>query len=135
MSFSYTASGNIVFGSSSFAVSSYYAYSGSGKLYAANCGNNIVYVPKKLVTVAFKAGQRAWLKHKAQKGKIESVMVKKVKILSDLSTLGGINVMYFDNLNAVFNETDLINQSEAISIALAYYQSRIFAARKAMECA
>lgn len=135
MSFSYSGSGNIVFGSSSFAVSSYYAYSGSGKLHAANCGNNIVFLPKIFIEIPFKAGQRAWLKYEAQKGKIRSVMVKKVKILSDLSTLGGINVMYFDNLNAVFNETDLINQSEAIAIALAYYQRRILLAKQALECA
>ena len=111
-----------------------YSYTGEGTLKLSRCGNNVVYIPRKFVTVPFKAGQRAWLKYQAQKGKIESVVVKTVKIISNYSTGGAYNVMYFDNLNAIFNESDLINQSDAINFALNYYQNRLYLAEKALEC-
>jgi putative ABC transport system permease protein len=78
---------------------------------------------------------RAWLKYEALRGRVRSVWIKKLKVVSGLSTLGKPVVIYYDNLNAVFNEEDLITNSDAVNIALAYHQKRLLDAQKALECA
>jgi hypothetical protein len=99
------------------------------------CGNNVVFVPKRLLSVLFVEGDRAWLKYEALRGRVRSVWIKKLKVVSGLSTLGKPVVIYYDNLNAVFNEEDLITNSDAVNIALAYHQKRLLDAQKALECA
>jgi hypothetical protein len=106
MSFDYTASGNLVIGGDATETSSYYVYSSSGGMVARRCGNNVLFFPKKLLILQFVEGDRAWLRYEAQRGKLRSVWIKRIKIVSGLATLGRPTVVYFDNLNAVFNEED-----------------------------
>jgi hypothetical protein len=111
-----------------------FTYTGGGAMTAARCGNNVVFFPKRRLLLQFFEGDRAWLRYEAERGKLRSVWIKRIRIVTNAATLGRTTVVYFDNLNAVFNEDDLITNSDATTIALAYHQRRLVEAQRAIEC-
>lgn len=111
-----------------------FTYTAGGSIFANRCGNNVVFFPKRMITLQFVEGDRAWLRYEAERGRIRSVWIKRVKIVASAATLGRPTIVYFDNLNAVFNEDDLITNSEAVGIAILYHQRRLYEAQKAIEC-
>lgn len=134
MSFDYEAEGLIQSGGVVGLLTSYNYSSGGGVMTLKRCGNNVAFVPKKFLSVQFVEGDRAWLRYEAERGRIRSVWVKRIKIVTSAATFGRPTVVYFDNLNAIFNEEDLITNSEAVGIALAYHQRRLYEAQRAIEC-
>lgn len=111
-----------------------FTYTGGGIIAAKRCGNIVSFLPRKVVIVQFAEGERAWLRYEAARGRIRSVWIKRIKIINNAATFGQNNIIYFDNLNAVFNEDDLVTNSDAIAIAIAYHQNRLYQAQKASGC-
>jgi hypothetical protein len=128
----YAASGLVSLGSTS-AVKPFYIYTASGGLKLKKCGIGMEFLPLHIHETVFGVGDEAWLKYKAQKGKIQSVYIKKVKIISDalFQGRGHCDVIYFDTLNSAYNEDELITNSEAIAIATAYIENRLKQAARA----
>lgn len=123
-----------VFGGISSYASSYYSYLSTGSVSFNRCGDIFVFLPKHLVTVQFKEGDRAWLRFEAARGKIRSIWIKRMKIFANAKTDGAIVITYIDNTNAIFNAEDLITHSEALQIAIYYHQRRMYESQKALEC-
>lgn len=132
--FTYVASGGMKESGLSYYVSSYYAYTTTGIMLLKRCGTLANFLPKRLITLLFREGDTAWLKYEAMRGKLRSVWIKRVKIISANSTDNALSVIYFDNLNAAFNTDDLIAHDQAVKIAIAYYQKILNQSRKALEC-
>ena len=134
MTFNYDADGNINLGGISIGLSNYYSHNSQGGMRASRCGTIIFYFPKKVVVLNFIEGERAWLKYEAKKGKIKSIWINRIRIIVNEKTQGLPVILYYDNLNAIFNKEDLITNSEAVNIALAYHQKRLLEAQKALNC-
>lgn len=111
-----------------------FSYVAEGRITFGHCGEIVIFLPKQVIVLQFIEGDRAWLRYEANRGKIRSIWIKRIKITSSAITGGQVNVIYFDNLNAVFNEIDLITNSEALSIALAYHQRQLREAELALGC-
>jgi hypothetical protein len=107
-------------------------YAAEGTITTKHCGNHYAFFPKQLIAVKFAEGEKAWLAQEALNGKIRSVWIKKINFVTNTSTRP--TLMYFDNLNAAFNESDLITHGEAVSAAIAYHLRRIQKAQQALEC-
>jgi hypothetical protein len=134
MDFDYSASGKLQLAGDAIELSSYYGYVSGGKLSIKRCGNNIFYFPKHLIILSFMEGDIAWLRYEANRGKIRNVRIKRVKITNSILTLGKPTIIYYDNLNAIFNEDDLVTHDIAVSLAISYHQRRLYEAQKAIEC-
>ncbi|MGV2436029.1 MAG UNVERIFIED_CONTAM: hypothetical protein LVT10_15015 [Anaerolineae bacterium] len=111
-----------------------FTYEAEGLVTAKRCGNNVGVSSKRMVVIQFSEGDRAWIRYEAERGRIRSVWIKRLKITQSAATYGRVVVLYFDNLNAAFNEEDLITNSDAVRIALDYHQRRLYEAQKAIEC-
>lgn len=98
-----------------------YVYEASGGLNLRKCGIGHSVDPKYVRNVAFSVGDQAWLKYRAEKGILESVTIKKIKLTPSLyEGRGWCLVIYFDTFNAAYNETDLIYYSEALALVQDY---------------
>lgn len=96
-----------------------FTYIASGGLVLVRCGSVWQFAPLILRVVAFLPGERAWLRFKAEIGIVESVYVKKIKLI-DLYTL-----IYIDTFNRAYNERDLIGNAEAVSLAITYLENQL----------
>jgi hypothetical protein len=98
-------------------------YEATGGIRLYGCASFVV---KKRYLTKFAVGGRAYIKFKAQhKGKLESVVVKKINLASPLSSYAGIAGIfnYVDTLNRVWLEEELAYQSEAVTLATEYWQA------------
>ncbi len=109
----------------------YFGYVGGGAMGLTRCGTIWWFSPARLVPVRFKPGEIAFLRYEAQKGKIRSVWIQRYRIFSDYGMPG---VIYFDNLNQAFNDSDLVSNADAVTIAAAFLNSRILATQQALQC-
>lgn len=78
---------------------------------------------KQNFIVSFPAGSRAFIKFKANKGKLESVSIKKFRvILSENLFSQGIQpeLMYEDTFNRIWAEKELITQAVALEFIDSY---------------
>lgn len=63
--------------------------------------------------------------HKARRGTLEKVVIKKLKVI-DANKIGGLfQVMYVDTLNGLWNESDLVSHSQAVNLATSYCQDML----------
>lgn len=135
MLFTYEASGKI--GASGSAdhtrYATYWSYEATGSIKARNCGKivEVTYLPRCIYN--FSPGDEAWLKYRAEKGKLEKIVVKKVKLITTFmyQGKGECTVMYFDTFNAAYNSDELITYAEALAIANNYKQRRLIEAARA----
>jgi len=104
-----------------------FTYEASGNLSLSKCGIGYSNSPIFIRNVEFSVGDQAWLKYKAEKGKLESIIVKKINLI-DFTYRGNgpVTVIYVDTFNALYNETDLISYSDALILKTNYlYNQRV----------
>lgn len=104
-----------------------FTYDASGGLGLNKCGVGYIFYPYYVRRVAFSIRDQAWLRYKAEIGILESIIIKKIKLV-DYTTRGtGLSIiLYIDTFNAIYNERDLIYYEEAVTLVEAYlYRRRI----------
>lgn len=74
------------------------------------------------IPVKYKEGETAYLSFRAREGKLEQVAIRSIKIFM---TGGPPNITYYDNLNARYNEGELIDLEEAKQLAKNYYEYQL----------
>lgn len=82
-------------------------------------------VTKRYIT-KFGVGARVYIRKKALKGKLESVVIKKInRVMPASPTCAGIlkEVNYLDTFNRVWMEEELIWQADAVDLATLYWQA------------
>lgn len=73
-------------------------------------------------TYRFAEGSIVYLVYKAQKGVLEKVAIKEVRLVSN----SGVTIpQYIDTYNATYFDEDLCVQTDAISLATTYLQNRL----------
>jgi hypothetical protein len=72
--------------------------------------------------------------HAARKGKMEKIVIKERLFANIKKTYGRLNVVYRDTFNALWNESDLIEYTEAYNLADAYFQKKIAQASELEDC-
>lgn len=96
-----------------------YTYIGSGGAETLGCAE----VSMKVYYVyPYGEGSIVFLRYKAERGVLEKIAIKRVLIRQNAKTGGAVLFLYQDTLNALFNESDLCTQEEAVAIATAYYE-------------
>jgi len=80
---------------------------------------------KKKNYIKYKWGENSilFVKNKALKGCLEKVCIKRAIINSGAQNYNQVVSLYQDTLNSLWNENDLIEEAEAKSLALAYWQT------------
>lgn len=96
---------------------------GSGTIFISSCTPINLYVN---LTYKYKVGDVCFLRFRAQKGKLEKIVIKEVRVVSNKFTSGAVKFMYIDTFNAIYGEEDLVTEKEAILIAKSYYEYLIF---------
>ena len=97
-------------------------YTGSGIIVIAGCTIINLYVN---LIYRFKVGDVCFLKFKAVKGKLEKIVIKEVRVVSNDYIYGAVRFMYIDTFNAIYGEEDLVTEKEAILLAKQYYEYQI----------
>jgi hypothetical protein len=97
------------------------AYIASGGIIVGGCATT-----SKLVCIGYNWVENTMLfvKQKALVGIMEKVVIKEVLIHANRRTHYKKVVIYKDTLNSLWNEYDLIPESEARELALAYWLDR-----------
>lgn len=104
------------------------SYTGSGNVNIDGCGYYDYFLN---LAYRFKVGDTCYLKYKAIKGKLEKIVIKEIKVVTNYDIKGIIKFMYIDTLNAIYGEEDLLLAAEAVSLAKQYYEFQIFLAAAA----
>lgn len=73
--------------------------------------------------VRFAAGAKAYDRREATRGRLESIVIKRYRIMYN-----PYDVLYTDTLNSLWNEDQLCSHGEAVDLAMAYYARREAAA-------
>lgn len=96
-------------------------FTGSGQIKFGGCASTY-----RSVYISYKWGENSvvYVKHKALKGILERVAIKRVILNSGPKTFNKIVPIYEDTFNSLWNEDDLLYESEAREFALAYWQKR-----------
>lgn len=109
-----------------------FSYEASGSLSLTKCGTGYIFTPEYVRSVVFSVGDQAWLAFKAQKGILESIVIKKIRIFPVLYRgLGPSTVIYIDTFNALYNEDDLLSYQDAFTLATNYLNNLILEAERA----
>lgn len=97
----------------------YYTASGGAKTGGCALASRYVYIP-------YKWGENSvlYIKHKAVKGILERVAIKRVILNSGPKTGNQIVPIYQDTLNSLWNEDELIIEADARSLSLTYWEAR-----------
>lgn len=104
-----------------------FTYTASGGLSMNKCGIWYTFIPNYVRRIAFSVRDQAWLRYKAEKGILESIIIKKIKLINFTTRGTGLAIiMYIDTFNAIYNERDLIYYDEAVALVEAYlYRRRV----------
>jgi hypothetical protein len=97
----------------------YYTASGGAKTGGCALASRHVYI-----TYKWSENSILYARHKAVKGILERVAIKRVILNSGPKTGNQIVPIYQDTLNSLWNESDLIIEEEARDLALAYREAR-----------
>lgn len=79
------------------------------------CSTTIFGISKSIV-VKFKPRDTVWSKAKAMVGLLERVTIKDLFFTS-------VTTLYKDTYNRVWNENELIDETDAVALAIAYWES------------
>jgi hypothetical protein len=107
-----------------------YDYVGQGSVRINGCSTFFL-IPR--VDYKYKPGDVVYYKPKAETGKLEKIVIKKVHVVRNNRTGGNIVFMYFDTLNSLYNEFDLVYESEALLLIKAYIEKQIYFYRSAIQ--
>ena len=98
------------------------SYIGSGGVKFGACSK---YWMTKNYTYKWRPGDILFSKQKAMVGEFEKVAIKDVRIVMNKETLGQVVFIYVDTLNSLWNESDLVQEYDALLIAKMYYEMKI----------
>lgn len=103
----YVSDGGVFVRSQGVSVRDHYSYVSDGGLESFGCA-----MIEKSIFAYYKLGERSivYLRHKAIKGCIEKVAIKRVVINNKV---GRYIPIYIDTLNSMYNEDELITEEEA----------------------
>jgi hypothetical protein len=107
-----------------------FTYIGSGKLIIDGC-TTYYDIPK--VYYKYRPGEILYYKPKAEKGKLEKIVIKKVQPVRNGKTEGQFVFVYQDTLNSLYNEYDLIYEPEALQIIRLYIETQIWLYKAAIK--
>lgn len=112
--YSYIPYGNIFVRGQAGSISDHYSYVPEGGLESFGCS-----LAQKEISVLYKWGERSivYLKYKAVRGCVEKVAIKKVVMNNKY---GGYIPVYWDTLNSIYNENELITETEARQLVQKY---------------
>lgn len=100
------------------------SYTGSGTILINGCTRYKLYLYE---VYKWNVGDTAFLAYKASdEGKLEKVVIKKIRLVGNNSTVGEIRFIYQDTLNSLYNEWDLVNEYTALNLAKQYYERQMF---------
>lgn len=96
-------------------------YVGSGGARTGGCA-----ITHRMVYINYRWGENSvvYAKHKALKGILEKVAIKRVILNQGPKTFNQVVPIYQDTLNSLWNENDLIIESDARELALSYWERR-----------
>lgn len=97
-------------------------YTGSGTIFLSSC-TPINF--RRNWPYRFAIGDTCFLRFRAMKGKLEKIVIKEVRVVSNDYTYGAVKFMYIDTFNAIYGEEDVMTEKEAILLAKQYYQYQI----------
>lgn len=69
----------------------------------------------KLTTIKFKPRDTVWSRAKAMVGILEKITIKTVLFSS-------VTIMYKDTYNTLWNENELVDETDATALAIAYWE-------------
>lgn len=111
-----------------------FSYEGSGRIRVVGCAE---FSAIKRFLSLFMARQRAWIKRKADLGIVESVVIKRVNVLSPDSILSEWGsepeVTYTDTFNRVWMESELVTKENAIDMAKVWWENVAQHSRRLIE--
>jgi len=81
----------------------------------------------KQFVVKFGTGSIAYIKHKADAGILEAVVIKKINRVG--KPQGDFIINYVDTFNAVWLEGELLYQSEAVAASIVYWNGILAGAK------
>ena len=112
--YSYIPEGKIFVRGQARSVSDRYSCVPEGGLESFGCSR-----VEKRISVSYRWGERSivYLKYKAMRGCIEKVAIKRVVMNNKY---GGYIPVYWDTLNSIYNENELITETEARQLVQAY---------------
>lgn len=99
------------------------SYVGHGNAYITGCTKYKLYLYN---IYKYKPGNILYLESKAKIGKLEKIVIKKVRLVGNKQTSGQVRFIYQDTLNALYNEWELINEYDALLLAKNYYERQMF---------
>lgn len=85
------------------------------KFYGCAATNYVLFYDYKFV-----AGDIAYVKSKALKGRLEKIAIKKPIVHKDSSTFNQIVILYQDTFNAMHEEDQIVDYSTALALVQAY---------------
>ena len=85
------------------------------------------------IPLKFKEGDTPYLKYKAIRGTLERIAVRRIRLDAYDQTYGQYYETYYDQHNARYNDTELIDREEAIALASAFYQRLMSKTYRSME--
>lgn len=98
------------------------SYTGQGSVAINGCCT-YYFIPR--VEYKYKPGDIVYYKPKAEQGKLEKIVIKKVHVVRNGQTYGKFVFMYVDTLNSLYNQYDLIWEQEAMLLIKAYLEKQI----------
>jgi hypothetical protein len=97
-------------------------YTGQGSVALNGCCT-FYFIPR--VEYKYQPGQIVYYKPKAEQGKLEKIVIKKVHVVRNAQTYGKFVFMYVDTLNSLYNQYDLIWEDEAMLLIRDYLEKQI----------
>lgn len=99
-----------------------YRYVGSGGVKVGGCAK----VTKTIFEFyKFGEGSTVFNIHKAEKGILEAITIKYIKLINSKKTLGKTVHLYVDTLNGLWNENELVDEAEARVLAEMYLEDQL----------
>ncbi len=100
----------------------FYSYTIKGTILARTCNT---YYKSDTLYYKYNPGDVLYLAYKAKIGKLEKVKIKDVRVVSSRKILGAFSFVYVDTLNSLYNERDLVYETDALLLAKTFYENRI----------
>jgi len=95
---------------------------GSGGMIVSGC---MAFSHVHYVITTYGPGDMLYNVHKARKGILEKIVIKKPRVVQSAKTYGLAISLYVDTLNALWNEDDLVTYDEAVDLATDYCEYQL----------
>lgn len=107
------------------------SFTGSGTINIDGCTRYRLYLYS---TYKYQPGDVLFFKNKAvEEGKLEKIVIKKVRLVNNKQTNGVVAFIYQDTYNALYNEDELVNEHTALLLAKNYYERKMFLTMSAIK--